>query len=646
MMNSVFRNWIFAWIVVLESFGSVNQCVGVAIPQEDMQQTAVERAIQLAAPALVQIELVGGLDQVDGTRTNRGPFSGTVVTADGLIVTSSHFFEQPFAAIAIRTRDGERIAAKIIAQDRSRKFVLLKTESATKTWEPVKLSPTDKIDIGQTVVALGKSIDHENANVSIGIVSATKRIHGRAIQVDAKISAANYGGLIVDLHGQPLGIIVPLSPDEDDPAAGLDWYDSGIGFAVPIRDVLQSVEKMKSGADLHRGILGIGFSPKSTPFQLPIVDSCRPGSPAATVGVKPGDLIQEINRNPIQRIAQFQDELGGRYAGEIVELVVKRDDSSVVLLPELAAELPLFEQAALGILPSDLVEKEMRIKAIRNDSPLMAGGVKLGSTVDSINGKTLSDWSQLRAELNSFLPGQEIELGVTDVSGDSKSSRIKLIPLSAGPWPVADDATSSAEKFTINRLKLAEFSNRCSLIVPDGHSGPLSLLVWLSEPGEVDSTQFVADLQASAGAGVAVMLVQSSEPQRWQIDEIEAVVEFLALAKREIKLDLDRIAIGGQGTGAAMASLVALQSRQIFHGLVLRNGTISDRIRDVQTEPGLPLLVWSSQTVENDQTASIKADMLKLQTAKFPVHIDPASPVETPVFFPKILKWVATLNQL
>ena len=107
MMDSVIRNWIFAWIVVLGSFGSVNQCVGVAIPQEDMQQTAVENAIQRATPALVQIELVGGLDQVDGTRTNRGPFSGTVVTADGLIVTSSHFFEQPFAAIAIRTRDGE-----------------------------------------------------------------------------------------------------------------------------------------------------------------------------------------------------------------------------------------------------------------------------------------------------------------------------------------------------------------------------------------------------------------------------------------------------------------------------------------------------------------------------------------------------------
>ena len=252
----------------------------------------------------------------------------------------------------------------------------------------------------------------------------------------------------------------------------------------------------------------------------------------------------------------------------------------------------------------------------------------------------------MRAELNSFLPGQEIDLGLTDVDGDSMSSRIKLTPLSAGPWPGLPDAVSSTEKYKINPLKLAEFSNRCSLIVPDGYSGPLPLLVWLSEPGEVDPTQFAADLQASAGTGVAVMLVQSLEPQRWQIDEIEAIVEFLALAKRDVKLDPDRIAIGGQGTGAAMASLVGLQSRQIFRGLVLRNGTISDRIRDIQTEPGLPLLVWSSQTVESDQSAAIQADMLQLQTAKFPVHIDPTSPTEPPEFFKKILEWVVTLNQL
>jgi hypothetical protein len=95
-----------------------------------------------------------------------------------------------------------------------------------------------------------------------------------------------------------------------------------------------------------------------------------------------------------------------------------------------------------------------------------------------------------------------------------------------------------------------------------------------------------------------------------------------------------------------MASLVALQHRQTFRGLVLRNGTISDRIRDVETEAGLPLLIWSSSTVASDQSAAIQFDLNKLQTAKFPVHIDPAPPTENAAFFQQILHWVSTLNRL
>ena len=199
---------------------------------------------------------------------------------------------------------------------------------------------------------------------------------------------------------------------------------------------------------------------------------------------------------------------------------------------------------------------------------------------------------------------------------------------------------------TIKPLKLAEFANRCSLIVPKSNSKSMPLLVWIAEPGEVDTNQFESDLQSASQVGVAVLLIESSDPQRGQIDEIEAVPEFIALAKREVSLDTDRIAIGGAGSGAAMASLVALQHRQTFRGLVLREGTISDRIRDVQTEPGLPLLIWSSSTVASDQSAAIQFDLTKLQNSKFPVHVDPAPPVEHAAFFKQILHWVSTLNRL
>ena len=73
-------------------------------------------------------------------------------------------------------------------------------------------------------------------NVSVGIVSALDRIWGKAIQTDAKISPNNYGGPLVDIAGRVLGVLVPMSPDGSGEVAGVEWYDSGIGFAVPLED--------------------------------------------------------------------------------------------------------------------------------------------------------------------------------------------------------------------------------------------------------------------------------------------------------------------------------------------------------------------------------------------------------------------------
>src|SRR5256885_2038084 len=75
----------------------------------------------------------------------------------------------------------------------------------------------------------------ENAppSVSVGIVSALGRMYGKAVQTDAKVSPVNYGGPLVGIDGRVQGVLVPASPRGDSDAAGVEWYDSGIGFAIP-----------------------------------------------------------------------------------------------------------------------------------------------------------------------------------------------------------------------------------------------------------------------------------------------------------------------------------------------------------------------------------------------------------------------------
>ena len=116
--------------------------------------------------------------------------------------------------------------------------------------------------VGQWSIAVGRTYDQPGPNISVGVLSAMGRIGSTAIQTDAKISPANYGGPLVDIHGRVLGILVPLSPQRGGgEVAGAEWYDSGIGFAIPLVDVFEWLPKLKSGKDLHPGVMGITLSP-------------------------------------------------------------------------------------------------------------------------------------------------------------------------------------------------------------------------------------------------------------------------------------------------------------------------------------------------------------------------------------------------
>ena len=105
-------------------------------------------------------------------------------------------------------------------------------------------------------------------------------------------------------------------PNRTSTVAGVEWYDSGIGFAVPLAGVNSVLPRLAAGNDLYPGLLGVGMKAGDLFSQPAEIAACRPHSPASAAGLRAGDTIVEINGKPVTRQAQFKQELNRHYAGE------------------------------------------------------------------------------------------------------------------------------------------------------------------------------------------------------------------------------------------------------------------------------------------------------------------------------------------
>ncbi|MCI0356859.1 MAG: S1C family serine protease, partial [Planctomycetaceae bacterium] len=198
---------------------------------------AFRAAAAKVQPSLVRIEGFGGIAAgVDGggyQAPGEGPTTGLVLSSDGYVVTSTFNFLRKPPIITVVTPDGRRHVAKLLGRDETRKLCILKVDGVNG-WPVPELASRDKLKVGQWVVATGIGFGAAQPALSAGIISATSRISGRAVQTDVNLSPANYGGPLIDLEGRVVGICAPLSPHGAGEAAGAEWYDSGIGFAVPL----------------------------------------------------------------------------------------------------------------------------------------------------------------------------------------------------------------------------------------------------------------------------------------------------------------------------------------------------------------------------------------------------------------------------
>ncbi|QDU88741.1 putative periplasmic serine endoprotease DegP-like precursor [Pirellulimonas nuda] len=285
----------------------------------DLYTAATAAAVRQVEPRVVQLRLVGGVSSIEGVPLGRA-ISGLLLSSDGWVVTTSFGFEDPPTAVIAVLTGGEQLALELVAVDYVLKIALLRPTEADRPGDDWLKPEASPLRVGQTVLAVGRSYNAHAPNVSRGVVSALGRLSARAVQVDASVSSANYGGPLVDLNGHILGLLTPL------PAAGSDrmsaeWYDSGIGFAVPIDRVLKSVEILRAGHDRLPGALPFSIDSKN-----PLASSVTVAKvdDAAAPSLRVGDRLASIESTPVLNPTHALSLMAGFCNGEQACLKLER----------------------------------------------------------------------------------------------------------------------------------------------------------------------------------------------------------------------------------------------------------------------------------------------------------------------------------
>jgi len=295
---------------------------------ESLQLTsqAFRAATKRAVPSLVSIESFGGSSvkagRIGGIRKQgEGNTTGVVISPDGYILTSTFNFIREASVVIVKTHQGDERVAQILGRDDTRKICLLKIDDVAGLVVP-EMQPVQDVKVGQWAISLGVGYGDQTPAISMGIISAKNRVGGRAIQTDANISPANYGGPLVDIQGRLIGICVPMNPQSQAVAAGVEWYDSGIGFAVPVDDFAKIIERLKDGQRILPAFVGIETGPVDGPGMR--VNRVVKGSAADQAGLVKGDVLLTIDGEPIDDMLRLRQILNRFEAGQTITVSIKR----------------------------------------------------------------------------------------------------------------------------------------------------------------------------------------------------------------------------------------------------------------------------------------------------------------------------------
>jgi serine protease Do len=283
--------------------------------------------------------------------------SGVIINNTGRIVTNAHVVRNA-TDLSVELSDGTELPATLIGFDERTDIAVLQLKSNAPKIAPLAIGSSDSLRLGEVVLAIGNpfGVGH---SVSMGIISAKSRHIGLEgdedfLQTDAAINPGNSGGALVNLRGELVGINTAIASQTN----------AGVGFAIPTSMMMPVVEMIAKDGKVSRAYLGVemqGLTPQSAK-QLNL-DTTRgilikgifPGSPAAGIDLKPGDVIVSLNGQPIKNDSMFKTTIGLSKVGTPVSLEVLKGGKGT----------PRVITAKLGLLPETPDRKVMQKRQLR-----------------------------------------------------------------------------------------------------------------------------------------------------------------------------------------------------------------------------------------------------------------------------------------
>ncbi|MBU1322786.1 trypsin-like peptidase domain-containing protein [Patescibacteria group bacterium] len=349
------------FIIVVSAFGGAKlfPTIKFKTPEKEIyrevlnEESAVISVVDAVTPSVVTISIKKTQKTVDPLLFFFNPQineklieedigSGFIISSqEGLVITNRHVVDDLEAEYKIITADNTELAAEKIYRDPINDMAIIKVSPSTNSGlKPVKLGDSDRLKVGQTVIAIGTALGEFRSTVTTGVISGlgrgidagspwgglSERLDN-VIQTDAAINPGNSGGPLLNSSGEVIGVNVAVSQ------AG-----QNISFAIPINIVKEAINTFEATGKFSRPYLGVRYQMltaktallNNVPQGAYVVELVK-DSPAEKGGLKAGDIVMQIDELKLDENNGIAEVIAKKKVGDEIKLKVYRDNQGITI---------------------------------------------------------------------------------------------------------------------------------------------------------------------------------------------------------------------------------------------------------------------------------------------------------------------------